>query len=154
MICSSIPEAHLLLSWRNKEKTLLFKKRSCRLLTTAVAVVPPSPSAEPSRLWEPAPGRELRMTLGMWRPEPAPLPLSLWWRSSPAMPTRWHTTRRCRTLAGSGAGWAAQGADTGAGPGADPQPGRPGTACRDCGPAARHKPREAGGNEHIRNTVL
>lgn len=130
----------------HKQKTQI-KRHSCRLMKTAAVAVAVSwtcsPSAGPSRPWPLAPGRERRRTLGRWRRGPAPRPPSPWWRSSPATPTRWRTTRRCRTRAGSGAGWAARGADTAAGPGGAPRPGRPGTACRGCGPAAHRKPREA-----------
>lgn len=146
MICSSIPAAHLLLSCtKTTSGNPPMKQHNCQVMRTAAASSSclRSPSAAPSRPWPPAPGRERRMILGRWRRGPAPPPPSPWWRSSPATPTRWRSTRPCPTRAGSDADWVARGADTAAGPGEDPQPGKPGTACRGCGSVAHRKPREA-----------
>lgn len=148
MICSSSPEAHLLLSWKQSRHRHHQQQWSINDGEEALG----SPSAEPFRPLPPAPCRERRRNQGRWRRGPEPQPPSRSWRSSPARPTRWSTTQRCRTRADSAAGRVGQAVGRAAGPGGGPRPARPGTACRGCGPAARHRPREAGGEACVRTS--
>lgn len=139
MICSSIPDTHLLLSWTDKWKVMM---KYSKVLTVKIHLnmwateQPPSPWEEPFHLWAQAPGQAQRRSRGRWRPVPGPLPPWLWSRSSPAKPTHWRSRWLCQTRVGSVGGEAAQEGGTGVGPGGGLLPGTPGIACKGCGQAA------------------